>query len=200
MMFWNTSGCGSDTFAASPGSWPKLEGQNVADLEDNWTGLEGANPDLGALQILKNADGTSHLVLQTADRLEAAPMIIACAVAEIQPEDVRAGREKLPDHGGVRTRRSECGDDLGLALTPHDGSVVAWRDAPAVSHLGPRDGADQGPRVIVTYVMTSRRWMRGCDASSPARMDRAGSRHPWRKAFQWSGVSVHPSRAAMFCC
>jgi hypothetical protein len=101
---------------------------------------QGADADLGTLQVLQDADWAASAGLDGTDRVQSLLVIFARAVAEIEPEDVGAGVKQLLDNRLVGTRGPESGDDLGFAKTAHPGlpAYVALHDDPSIARLPAR--------------------------------------------------------------
>ena len=82
--------------------------------------LQGAHPDLGALQVHQYADGAVHLLLQGAQGGVGPGVILVRAMAEIEPEGVHAGDEQGLQHLRRGAGGTHGGDNLGPAVTTHD--------------------------------------------------------------------------------
>ena len=74
---------------------------------------EGADAQLRALQVEQDADRPADLLLDRADHLGRARVVLVRAVAEIEAEDVDAGLEQRLDPLVRRGGGPERGDDLG---------------------------------------------------------------------------------------
>src|SRR5262249_10924991 len=81
---------------------------------------EGAHAQLGSLQIEQHRNRPARFALDRANDVEALLVLVLAAVAEVEAEHIRAGIEQRADRGGIRARRAERGDDLGVAITAHD--------------------------------------------------------------------------------
>ena len=77
-------------------------------------GDESSNPDFRPLQIGHDADGPAHFPFDRADRADARALILAAAMAEIDPEHVGAGIVERENGLAVAARRAQRGDDLGI--------------------------------------------------------------------------------------
>ena len=97
----------------------EVEPKRTARLECDGSAGEGADAELGTLQVGEDADRPSYLLLDRPDRLVAGLMIGMAAVAEVEPEHVGTGLEQGPDSRSIRARRAEGGDDLGVAVASH---------------------------------------------------------------------------------
>jgi hypothetical protein len=81
-------------------------------LDRSGAGREAAEADLRALQVGEDADGVSLGVRGVADHVVDPLVVLAVAVAEVQPGDVHARLDELAypvGGGGGRTQRA---DDL----------------------------------------------------------------------------------------
>jgi hypothetical protein len=97
----------------------EVEAERGARLQADRTGGEGADAQLGPLQVEQHADRPAGLALDTADEFQPFLVLGVGAVAEVQAEDVRAGVEQGADGGEVGARGAERGDDLGVAKAAH---------------------------------------------------------------------------------
>ena len=78
-----------------------------------------ADAQLGPLQIGEDADRTAEFRPQPADRLDPGRMLVVGAVAEVEPEDIRARLEQGADHFGRIARRPQRSHDLRVAMAAH---------------------------------------------------------------------------------
>ena len=74
------------------------EADGFAGLDLDLAVADGADADLGSLEILKDADGTADLPLQRADVAVDLGVVVLGAVAEVQAEDVDARLDQLFQH------------------------------------------------------------------------------------------------------
>ena len=96
-----------------------IEHETVALRHHGLAADEGAEPQLGTLQIDQDADRPAGVLLEAADRRHQFAHAVLAGVTHIDAEDVGAGRKQLRDHAGVGGGRSERGDDLGAAQASH---------------------------------------------------------------------------------
>ncbi|EGY02208.1 hypothetical protein AZA_75669 [Nitrospirillum viridazoti Y2] len=93
--------------------------------------LDGADADLGALQVLQDADGPAHFLFQRPDVGVDLGMVLMGAMAEVQAEGVDARQEQRLQHLGRVAGGSDGGDDLGTAVATHC-CFRPWWAAPEV--------------------------------------------------------------------
>ena len=79
---------------------------------------EPPEPDLGALQIGKDADRAPRHIGCRADPLVMGLVIGVLAVAEVEPRDIHAGLDQRPDDVVFTGRRAQSADDL--SASSHD--------------------------------------------------------------------------------
>ena len=72
--------------------------------------------DLGPAEVLQDRELTPHLVADLADRLERRGVLVVRAVREVEPEDVNARLDHLPDDGRIPRGGPERRHDLGPHL------------------------------------------------------------------------------------
>ena len=96
-----------------------VEAQLLASLQRHRPLGEGAQPELGALQVHQNGDGMPVLLLQRAQQVDALAMVVLRAVAEVQAKDVGAGLEQRTQPLAGGRGRPQRGDDLGEAIAMH---------------------------------------------------------------------------------
>ena len=112
---------------AVPGVGVHVEAQLLALLQLHRPLGEGAEPQLGALQVHQDGDRVIVFLLERAELLDPLAMIVVRAVAEVQAEDVGAGLEQGAQALGRRSGGPQGGDDLGEALTTHGSSLLLRR-------------------------------------------------------------------------
>jgi hypothetical protein len=81
---------------------------------------EAADADLGALQVLQDADVDAELVGDLADALDVGAVDVGGAVGEVEAEDVDARLDELTDPLGRARGGPEGRDDLRAARLHHD--------------------------------------------------------------------------------
>jgi hypothetical protein len=94
-----------------------FDGDDIVEAEFDLAAFKGADADFRPLQVGEHADGSACLLLSGADGGEAARMIVAPAMAEVEPEAVDAG---LDEHGEPLrriARGAHSGDDLAVTGT-----------------------------------------------------------------------------------
>ena len=89
------------------------DADGVAGVPLHRTVREPAEPDLRPLQVREDADGAALGVGRVAHHLVHALVVVARAVAEVEPGDVHAGSDQLPDTVGRGGGRPDGADDLG---------------------------------------------------------------------------------------
>src|ERR1700688_4994528 len=77
--------------------------------------LQATSADLGALQILQDADGAVFLFRGTAQAFDIAGVIFVRAVGEIQAANVHAQAKQVTHRGFGMASRADGADDLGTA-------------------------------------------------------------------------------------
>ncbi len=87
---------------------------------------QGADTDLRALQILQDADGPTDLGFEGTDGGMDLRVVGLNAVAEIESEGVDTGQEQGLQHVRRVGRRTDGGDDLGVAVTTHAVLGQGW--------------------------------------------------------------------------
>jgi hypothetical protein len=114
---------------ASPvaGRLVEVEAVGCARLELDPAAFEGADAKLRALQIRQDADRSLDLTLKLPDRHVAFAMLVLRAVAEVQPEDVRASIVKLSNLARVRGARAEGSQNLRFSLSSHGRELIRIR-------------------------------------------------------------------------
>src|SRR5690606_3155767 len=80
---------------------------------------EAADTQLGPLQVHQHADRTAELDLDLADQAVTFGVVLVAAVAEVEPEHVRAGLGQGADAFAGGARRPEGGEDAGAAFAIH---------------------------------------------------------------------------------
>ena len=81
-------------------------------------GAEGAEPDLGPLQVLKDRDGAAEARLGPADSPDHLGVLGVGAVREIEPGDVHARRHEAIEHLHAGGGRPDRADDLRMTHCP----------------------------------------------------------------------------------
>lgn len=84
---------------------------------------KAAQPELGTLQVEQDGDRPPQFPFQRADGQVAFLVFVMAAVAEIEPEYIRAGLVQAPDLGAVAGGRAQGGDDFGIARTALGGGT-----------------------------------------------------------------------------
>ena len=105
-----------------------VEHERLAGRQDDRVPREGADAELGALQVDQDADRALAVALDLADGRHQPAHGRVVGVAHVDAEDVGAGVEQTPDRllvGGRRPQRGENLDPTGAAhqLLPAPGSV-----------------------------------------------------------------------------
>jgi hypothetical protein len=85
----------------------------VARGDGDRSGRDSSEPDFGSLQVDQHADAATGAVACLTHAGVRRFMVDVAAVAEIEPRDVQAGVDELPDGLRVRGCRAEGRDDLG---------------------------------------------------------------------------------------
>src|SRR5690606_35591742 len=80
---------------------------------------EAAQPQLRSLKVGQHADRASDLRLRTAHRGDGRGVVVVASMAEIDPEEVRAGPRQLDHFLGVSAGRTKSRDDAGAASADH---------------------------------------------------------------------------------
>ena len=83
---------------------------------------------LRALKVQYHPHGPRGFRLQRADGTQPLGVIFLRTVTEIEPKYVDPGIEQAADRARARARRPERGDDLGIALPRHAGSLAGHPD------------------------------------------------------------------------
>jgi hypothetical protein len=119
----------------------------VSGAEDVFACAEGAEPDLGALEIGEDADGPFEVLGRRLDVGERSGMDVVGAVAEIETGDVHAGVDEVGDgfdgvggraEGGHDLRQGRFGSESGFGLRHCCSSPRVMRLT--VAGGGPRGG------------------------------------------------------------
>ena len=97
----------------------EVEAEAVAFLERHRAVGEGAEAELGPLQVHQDADRAAEFALDLADDLVVALVIGVRAVAEVEAEDVGSGFEQRLDGFLGVAGRAERGHDLGITFSVH---------------------------------------------------------------------------------
>ncbi len=82
---------------------------------DGLVALQASSADLGALQILQNADGAVFFFSGAAQAFDVAGVIFVRAVGKIQAGDVHAQAQQVAHRGFGVAGRTDGADDLGAA-------------------------------------------------------------------------------------
>ncbi len=82
-------------------------------------GFELADAQLRTLQVDEDADRTGEFRFDLADDRVRLPQSVGARMAHVDAENVGAGFEQPADHFFVVGGRTEGGDDLDSAITPH---------------------------------------------------------------------------------
>jgi hypothetical protein len=101
------------------GRFVQVQPEGRARHKRDRAGGKGADAQLWPLQIQQHRNGPPHLALDVPDQRQPLPLLGMGAVAEIEPEHVRARIEQGANGGPVRTGRTERGDDLSMPLASH---------------------------------------------------------------------------------
>src|SRR5205085_3341074 len=84
----------------------------VAGRDGDWAVREPAEPDLRALEVDEDADAAAGVVACLAYATVDGFVVGVAAVAQVEPRDVQAGLDELPDALRARRGRTERRDDL----------------------------------------------------------------------------------------
>ena len=76
--------------------------------------LGGAN--LGSLQVAEDAERLVFLAADFTNHLDHRQLLLVGAVGKVQPDDIDASADQIPEDGHGVGGRAERGDDLGAAL------------------------------------------------------------------------------------
>ena len=96
-----------------------VQGEGLAGLELGRAVLEFADPELGTLQVGKDADRAADLVFDPADLFHQRAHQRVVGVAHIDAEDVGAGLEQRLDHMLFGRGRPQRCENLDLAAASH---------------------------------------------------------------------------------
>ena len=96
---------------------------------------ERTQPQLWALQVHQDGDRMPVMLFHRPQQIDALPVIVLRAVAEVQAKDVRAGLEQGAQSFGTRRRRAEGGHDLGETRATHKCTLALRRRHFEVSGL-----------------------------------------------------------------
>src|SRR5690606_26047450 len=100
------------------GALLQVQAQRAAPLQDHAAGGEASDAQLRPLQVGEDADRPAGPPLGPADALDHLRVLFLVAVAEVEPEDVRAGAEQLFEPLRAGGRRTDRGDDLDPPAAP----------------------------------------------------------------------------------
>jgi hypothetical protein len=95
------------------------------------------------LQVEQHADRPPRLALDAADAIEPLSVLLLCAVAEVQAEDIGADIEHRADDGRLGARGPQRGDNLGMAQAAHGRSQRGAHRRRALRVIG---GENHKPR------------------------------------------------------
>ena len=87
---------------------------------------EGAEAELGPLQVHQDGDGMLVMLLERAQLLDPLAMVFVHAVAEVEAEHVGAGLEQSAQALGAGGRGPQGRDDLGETLATHLCEFTSW--------------------------------------------------------------------------
>ena len=85
---------------------------------------EVAQSELWPLHIGENGDRAFVTLFQTADDLDALAMLAMRSMAEVQPENVHSGFEKLSETRLAAAARTDRRDDLGTGEASHLANIA----------------------------------------------------------------------------
>ena len=103
-----------------------VEAQLLAFLEIHRLLADHPQAQLGALQVHQDGHGMIVFLLHRTDLADTLPVILRCAMAEVEPEDVGSSLEECTQALGRRAGGSQRGDDLGETLTTHRVQPTSW--------------------------------------------------------------------------
>ncbi len=112
------------TRLAVPGRRIHVEAQLLALLQLHRSLGEGAQAQLGALQVHQDRDRVLVFLFERAELIDPLAVILVLAVAEVQPEDVGAGLEQGAQALVGRRGGARGGDDLGETVAVHGPSLL----------------------------------------------------------------------------
>ena len=97
-------------------SWLGGEAELGAEVALDDVAGDRPQADLGPAQVLQHGELTAHLLADRPDRRERGGVLLVRAVREVEPEDVDARLDQLPEHGRVARGRPDRRHDLGPDL------------------------------------------------------------------------------------
>ena len=105
--------------------------------------FQAPGADLGALQVLEDADGAILFTRHPAQQLDSFGMFSVSAVGKVQPGHVHAGAQQVAQHYFGAAGRADGADDLGPA-SHGIGRMRSALCAAAIFHRLNADGGLQG--------------------------------------------------------
>jgi hypothetical protein len=109
---------------AVPGHGLAGDGELTARLQPDGTGGEGAETDLGSLQVDEHADTASGLVRDGPHGLVRLQVAGLGAVAHVEPRHVEPGRHQFGDLPWAAAGRAQRAHDLGSAAHRTPSSLI----------------------------------------------------------------------------
>ncbi|MBS1166432.1 MAG: hypothetical protein H6R00_2457 [Proteobacteria bacterium] len=103
-----------------------MEGELGADLQEDGTVGEGADAQLGALQIGEDADGAAGLGFDLADGRHVVAQLLVVGVAHVDAEAIRTRLMEPGDHVLVGGGGAQCCKNLDLAVSSHFAPFPFW--------------------------------------------------------------------------
>jgi hypothetical protein len=101
-----------------------VEAERVAGLDGDVICREGADAQLGALQVDHDGDGAGVLLLDGADVFVTRLEVVVIGVAHVDAEHINTGEKQLLDHLRRGRGRAQGCNDLGLTLASHGRAVL----------------------------------------------------------------------------
>ena len=127
--------------------WRPIRGERqlLAVAQVHHVALDVAEPDLRPGDVAQQADLATRPLRAGPSHLDQPRVVVARAVGEVEPQDVRAHLDQAGEHLRVVGGRTESGDDLGAAhpleATPGPGAVsVEVQAAEELLRLAPAPG------------------------------------------------------------
>ena len=103
-----------------------MEGELRADLQEDRTIGEGADAQLGALQVGEDADGAAGLGLDLANGRHVVAQLLVVGVAHVDAEAVRTRLVEPGDHVLVGGGGAQSCKNLDLAVSSHFAPFPFW--------------------------------------------------------------------------